>query len=178
MQLGDGMSVVVSEYAIEVDYFHEVPPDDNSKCIRKFAFLFHAVNKVSKLTMELGTSKKEFTLRETFRDSIFQRIPDDRNAREANVAVVFREFHDEMWLINSSLLLKALMDCEDEVRLGKVRESLEEASKTRDENNEKEEYLVTEDSMWEKRMETSSQETSQPTDLVTEDSLFEKRYYE
>ena len=98
-----------------MDYFHEVPPDDESKCIRRFGFFFDAGGNVSKVTMEMsirGThSRTEYTLRETCRDSIFTRIPDDRNVREAKVAHVFREFHNEMWLCNNCILSKALIDC-------------------------------------------------------------------
>jgi len=178
VQAGD-MSVVVSEYAIKPDYFQPVPPDDESKCIRRFGFFFHAADGVSKVVMEMSSmgthSRTTFTLRETRRDGIFLRIAVDRNEREAKVARVFREFHDEVWLINDSILLKALMDCEEEMMKEKIKERVEEASKTR--NNKKQEYFVTEDSLWEKRMEPSrSLQTSQ--DLVTEDSLLEKRFFE
>lgn len=182
VQVFDRNHVVVSEYIIELDFFHEVPPDDESKCIRRFVFFFSAENIVSMEMLDKGIhSRTDFTLRGSYRENIFSRIPEDRDAKGANVALVFREYLNEVWLINNGILLQALLDYEEELLFKRGKESsvvrsgnVEEAvlTKTKD-LGETDEYL-TEESLWEKRMEPLCQESSHET-YVTEDSLWEKR---
>ena len=176
----------VSEFSIEVDYFLQIPPDDESKCTRKFVFSFSADRHVPKITVEFSSKglneKKVFTLKRAYRDDLFNNLPDDRRAKESLAWQIFNEYRKEMWLINDGILSTALSEVEKEVRNEKIKEYLESQRKRKNDAREFKERVsklgVKEVPDGELVGPSSQEMVVDDDNLITEDSLWEKRFFD
>ena len=107
--------LTISEYKIEVDYFHLIAPDDEQKCMRKFVLTSNGVA----LTLENSTGgfceKKEFLQRQSSSDLdvVFKYLP-DMKINEKKALGVFYNWHRECWMINDGILTGELSRVEQE----------------------------------------------------------------
>ena len=113
-------SVVVSEFEIEHDFFHQLSPEDEKKLVRRFVFSSN-MNGFPTLWMELGSKEtkeeKQFFLssRETSLEDIFDKLS-SRKISEEEARLIFHEFEREMWLINYDILVRELVYVEGKHR--------------------------------------------------------------
>ena len=110
--------VAISEYKLKVDFFDQISPDDASNCTRRIVISSKADNKLQlEYCTKEGLVKKSVFERKsmwTDIDDVFKNL-EDRRMNEEKAARVFTSFGKEMWLINDSILLHALMDVEEEI---------------------------------------------------------------
>ena len=160
-------TVAVSEFQVEVDFFKEVAPDDESKCLRKVVFSTFAKDKLlvdSWYKAEQESKTKVFEKNATFTefDNIFETL-EDRRIGEAKANNIFQLYHQEKWLINDGILENALVKVEEEEgqvkKFGKELDRLvlpgqgfveEPEDVTKAETFEESDECITEDSLWER----------------------------
>ena len=130
------LTVTVSEYRVQRDFFDEIPPDDERMCIRKFV-LSSVDQIIPKFTLEYfhnsHTIRKKLVLtsKATGLDRVLKILP-DLKVGEAEAAEVFKLFHNEMWKINDGFLSQALEEAEQDLEKIQFKARVARKTETRD----------------------------------------------
>ena len=162
--------VTVSEFKVEVDYFHEIAPDDERKCVRKFVFTTFAENKLKvdcwdKVEQKTKNTVFEKITHSTEFDNLFDTF-EDRRVGEAKAMVIFKMYNEEKWMINDGILENALV--EEEAKYGLEKNSTREEVQT----------MVTPGGGCQEDHVDSTEDETIDDDLITEDSLWERDVFE
>ena len=190
--LGVAWKITISEFKLNRGDINQTPPDAKENLVKSYVF---SKSSVPTITVEFqgcgdGASREElFTRTDKLPGlvNIFKHLPDREHA-ESKARVIFKQFHDDTWMIDG-VLCHELAKAEDEERicLNSVNMTSRKVKSTQEDSDEQEmnvhassheseelvavktDELKTEDEIWESRGPEQVYQSQEPG-IFTPDS--------